>query len=587
MLVNPAYVNALNNIGALQARAGLGRVNNIGGKTTICDGGEGSFQLDPSDMATPDNGITVVIDAANQRWKRVYTGGIAASWFGIPFDGVTECSALLNAAATFCAARGVPCVLDKSGTILTKQLAQFPAGFKGFVTASGVKVEFEIDATDYTNTRPIFYSLNEPNVEFTGFTINTDDAALADCFALACQGGSGRISGVRVYGKCNYGIFTRDGDYYVDDSEFEGTANTLAQIGIYGMDCNNTLFVRSRSFGVNSYGISQGGGSNNHVLNCNVEESGQGFGPSEEGFGISQGGVTGGSILGCRTLNTKKEGVQFTDCKGFIGALNSVKWEGNNGDDMGISVNGMPATGSIVGAILNNYIENSFASGVGLADHTQEILVANNFGKDWAVRGTAAGSSGTGIASIACVSYQDAASVCKNNRFQNNKCQNSGPVTYAFLELAVIGSCENNADIYNDINNYTNLFAYEAGSGSYGYDLVAHDYTPTIVGGGGLAGSFAYANYKRQGPQTLVTFCYNVGVVGVGAGFVTISTPSGLSAQSNGGALAGIYTVTGAPRSCIGAASGTDIYIFDYMGSYPLAVAGHALIGSITYNNAN
>lgn len=47
------------------------------------DGGMGTFRRDDSDMTTPDNGCTVIVDAKNRRWKRDFVGNIKGEWAGI------------------------------------------------------------------------------------------------------------------------------------------------------------------------------------------------------------------------------------------------------------------------------------------------------------------------------------------------------------------------------------------------------------------------------------------------------------------------------------------------------------------------
>ena len=47
------------------------------------DGGNGEFVRDDDDSTTPDNGVTVLVDAMNRRWFRRFTGNIRAEWSGI------------------------------------------------------------------------------------------------------------------------------------------------------------------------------------------------------------------------------------------------------------------------------------------------------------------------------------------------------------------------------------------------------------------------------------------------------------------------------------------------------------------------
>lgn len=53
------------------------------GVASAFDGGHGEFERDDDDSTTPDNGVTVLVDALNRRWFRRFTGNIRAEWSGI------------------------------------------------------------------------------------------------------------------------------------------------------------------------------------------------------------------------------------------------------------------------------------------------------------------------------------------------------------------------------------------------------------------------------------------------------------------------------------------------------------------------
>ena len=58
----------------------------------------GIFQRDDADTTTPDNGGTVIVDASNRRWKRLYLGAVNVKWFGALGDGSTDDYAAIAAA---------------------------------------------------------------------------------------------------------------------------------------------------------------------------------------------------------------------------------------------------------------------------------------------------------------------------------------------------------------------------------------------------------------------------------------------------------------------------------------------------------
>lgn len=59
------------------------------GYATPDDGGQGFFFLDTTDTTTTDDGGTVIVDANNGRWKRVFIGPVFTEWFGAKGDGST------------------------------------------------------------------------------------------------------------------------------------------------------------------------------------------------------------------------------------------------------------------------------------------------------------------------------------------------------------------------------------------------------------------------------------------------------------------------------------------------------------------
>lgn len=69
------------------------------GAATDRDGGEGIFVWNSTDTTTADNGGTVIVDASGRRWFRSYSSeGVDIRWFGAKGDGVTDCTAAIQAA---------------------------------------------------------------------------------------------------------------------------------------------------------------------------------------------------------------------------------------------------------------------------------------------------------------------------------------------------------------------------------------------------------------------------------------------------------------------------------------------------------
>ena len=64
----------------------------------------GTFQYDPTDTTSADNGGTIIVGADGRRWKRDFSGHVMASWFGVGGLGSTNDQPALQAATTYCIA---------------------------------------------------------------------------------------------------------------------------------------------------------------------------------------------------------------------------------------------------------------------------------------------------------------------------------------------------------------------------------------------------------------------------------------------------------------------------------------------------
>ena len=62
----------------------------------------GFFQRDDADTTSADNGGTIIVDASGRRWKRLFVGAVNVKWFGAVGDGVTDDTAAILAAYTYC-----------------------------------------------------------------------------------------------------------------------------------------------------------------------------------------------------------------------------------------------------------------------------------------------------------------------------------------------------------------------------------------------------------------------------------------------------------------------------------------------------
>lgn len=56
----------------------------------------GEFRYDSADTTTADNGVTIIVDSAGRRWKRIYDGPVNVEWAGAVHDGITDDSGSIN-----------------------------------------------------------------------------------------------------------------------------------------------------------------------------------------------------------------------------------------------------------------------------------------------------------------------------------------------------------------------------------------------------------------------------------------------------------------------------------------------------------
>jgi len=67
----------------------------VGGYSTPTDGGEGMFWYVSTDVSSPDNNGTILVDSSGRRWYRESGGPISAAWFGA-VAGLTDYSISLQ-----------------------------------------------------------------------------------------------------------------------------------------------------------------------------------------------------------------------------------------------------------------------------------------------------------------------------------------------------------------------------------------------------------------------------------------------------------------------------------------------------------
>jgi hypothetical protein len=193
---SPIYVATISDLRAFQGGAAT-PVIYVEGYSSPNDGGEGMFVYVPTDMTSPDNGGTIIIDALNQRYYRETNGGpISVLWFG--GNEVSDYSSEFSNAAS---------VAD-GGIIIV------PPGNYTTATAQTEALNLIIYDANFSGANPI----NSWN-PLSGLFQVTSDAANNNCIVGATENNNTSFiafpTGVTGYGRMNasgnqaFGVFGR------------------------------------------------------------------------------------------------------------------------------------------------------------------------------------------------------------------------------------------------------------------------------------------------------------------------------------------------------------------------------------------
>jgi hypothetical protein len=95
--------------------------------TTKPTGIAGTFQHDPTDTTSADNGGTIIVGGDGRRWKRDFSGAVNVQWFGALGNNSADDHIAIQ--------RGIDCVAAMTGGV--KRSLYFPAGSYLCTNASG------------------------------------------------------------------------------------------------------------------------------------------------------------------------------------------------------------------------------------------------------------------------------------------------------------------------------------------------------------------------------------------------------------------------------------------------------------------
>lgn len=157
----------------------------------------GDFIRDDTDVASADNGGTVIIDGNGKRWKRVFAGQVNVQWFGAKGNGVADDTAAIQAAVNTASA-----VVFPSGTYIISSkvtCVKFAQALSGQgnkysdvlikYTGAGTAIEFS-NATNYNSMRRLtliavsavptnFYDTGTVGVNLVACNVDMEDVRVS------------------------------------------------------------------------------------------------------------------------------------------------------------------------------------------------------------------------------------------------------------------------------------------------------------------------------------------------------------------------------------------------------------------------
>jgi Pectate lyase superfamily protein len=292
----------------------------VEGYNTPADGGEGMFVYMASDITSPDNGGTIIIDAANHRYYRERESQpTSVKWFGATGNGVTDdtssCQAALNYEITI------------GGTV------KFPAG-NYLISGTGLLINQSALTTDaLTRISLLGEGQGNTQINYTG-----SGAALTYTGSSVSSGINGYFTFEKLAftgtGTNNCLVITLASAFACRDLNIRGFANGLLGTDILSCSFEDCQFIFNVSGGTLQYG-SLSPPNNISFRRCEIGNNNQFgflfvnpttvsfFGGAVEGNGLlATSGNRYGILLNCATGNTIQDGV-------VAATFTGVYFEGN------------------------------------------------------------------------------------------------------------------------------------------------------------------------------------------------------------------------------------------------------------------
>lgn len=256
-------------IASLRANTGVVSPLWVDGYYGYADGGEGHFVYVATDTTSADNGGTIVVDAAGQRWYRAGADVLTTKQFGAKADGATNDTAAITAWLAAVMACGKPGYISPGthittgitidlGPVATKGIALYGAGpgisviytgssgvlikcsqnggaafystFRDFgITADSSGIALQVGQENFADAMNEFQFDNilvqNGGTAATTTAVEFNEVCNASCFLIANAGGEGTGTALRLrqttfsrfegsFGNANIGInFTQGYSY--------------------------------------------------------------------------------------------------------------------------------------------------------------------------------------------------------------------------------------------------------------------------------------------------------------------------------------------------------------------------------------
>lgn len=428
--------------------------------------------------------------------------------YGAAGDGVTDdTTAIANCFADASAAGKA--VYFPVGTYLTAPIT-VGANVTGVFGEGPAKSKLYMKRQAYAaNTSMLNFSgsSSSPTLRDIGFDV--DNAFFNNTWTVyyGCDNFTAR--NVHITGQAAIGFMASAGsNMLIDRCRAFGTGAAGVAIGVY---CDTTATaVTVEAFyqsGVHAYCVNLSAGSFNMIRNC------RSYNCSVFAFTLANQYYS--TMQGNFAYESGYEGFQMTDAQFCTVIGNRGTWV-SAGVDFGISINSAGGIGSKFNVISSNVVDNSYKSGIAIADSSDNVVIGNTL-RNCGVRGMASPPQ-----SMMGVYTSASGKTAVRNRWHDNNCTSEGAaVTYGFLETAAGGSTmdytslDNN--VFTNVTNQATLVAANSRLSGRFHEGVA------------LIGVLRGANFNSTADQAIRINCgrYKINNIAVENASVSLTTAAG------------------------------------------------------------